>query len=103
MAHQFTQGNHLQLGPVLCHVHRQLSETYKRPSTTETLKTIKQKPDESLWDNVKHICNARNTIPNIQDIEIIKILCDGVIDIKNVEEIAMKKLKTMVDLLAIAD
>jgi hypothetical protein len=52
---------------------------------------------------VKHICNARNTIPNIQDIEIIKILCDGVIDIKNIEEIAMKKLKTMVDLLAIAD
>jgi hypothetical protein len=45
--------------------------TYERPSTTETLKTIKQKHDESLYDYVKYICNARNDIPYIQDIEII--------------------------------
>jgi hypothetical protein len=45
--------------------------TYERPSTTETLKTIKQKHDESIRDYVKHFCNTRNTIPSIQDIEII--------------------------------
>jgi hypothetical protein len=36
--------------------------TYERPSTAETLKTIKQKHDESLWDYVKYFYNARNTI-----------------------------------------
>jgi hypothetical protein len=39
--------------------------TYERPSTVETLKTIKQKDDESLCDYVKHFCNARNGIPHI--------------------------------------
>jgi hypothetical protein len=45
--------------------------TYERPSTVETLKTIKQKHDESLHDYVKCFCNVRNDIPYIQDIEII--------------------------------
>jgi hypothetical protein len=36
--------------------------TYERSATIETLKTIKQKHDESLWDYVKHFCNARNAI-----------------------------------------
>jgi hypothetical protein len=36
--------------------------TYKHPSTAETLKTIRQKHDESLRDYVKRFCNARNTI-----------------------------------------
>jgi hypothetical protein len=39
--------------------------TYECPSTAETLKTIKQKHDESLRDYVKHFCNVRNAIPNI--------------------------------------
>jgi hypothetical protein len=57
----------------------------------------------SLRDYVKHFYNARNTIPYIQDIEIINDFCDGVSDIKTVEEIAMKKLKTVADLLVVAD
>jgi hypothetical protein len=77
--------------------------TYERPSTAETLKTIKQKHDESLRDYVKHFCNARNGIPHIQDIEIINAFRDGVSDLKTVEEIAMKKPKTVSDLLAVAD
>jgi hypothetical protein len=76
---------------------------YEHPSTAETLKTIKQKHDESFWDYVKHFCNARNTISYIQDIEIINAFHDGVSDIKNMEEIAMKKPKTVADLLAVAD
>jgi hypothetical protein len=39
--------------------------TYKHPSTAQTLKTIKQKHDESLRDYVKCFCDARNTIPYI--------------------------------------
>jgi hypothetical protein len=39
--------------------------TYERPFTTETLKAIKQKHDESLRDYVKRFCNARNGIPHI--------------------------------------
>jgi hypothetical protein len=35
---------------------------YERPSTVETLKTIKQKHDESLWDYVKRFYNAKNAI-----------------------------------------
>jgi hypothetical protein len=77
--------------------------TYERPFTVETLKTIKQKHDESLRDYVKHFCNARNGIPHIQDIEIINAFHDGVSDLKTVEEIAMKKPKTVSDLLAVAD
>jgi hypothetical protein len=77
--------------------------TYERPSTVETLKTIKQKHDESLHDYVKRFCNARNSIPHIQDIEIIKAFRDGVNDVKTMEEIAMKKLKAVADLLAVAD
>jgi hypothetical protein len=77
--------------------------TYERPSTAETLKTIKQKHDESLRDYVKHFRNVRNVILHIQDIEIINAFCDGVSDIKNVEEIAMKKPKMVDDLLAGAD
>jgi hypothetical protein len=77
--------------------------TYERPSTAETLKTIKQKHDGSLHDYVKRFCNARNNIPYIQDIEIINAFRDGVSDLKTVEEIAMKKPKTVVDLLTVAD
>jgi hypothetical protein len=63
------------------------------------MKTIRQKHDESLWD----YCNVRNAIPYIQDIKIINAFRDGISDIKTVEEIAMKKPKTVTDLLAIAD
>jgi hypothetical protein len=52
---------------------------------------------------VKCFCNARNGIPYIQDIEIINAFRDGVSDIKTVEEIAMKKPKTVFDLLVVAD
>jgi hypothetical protein len=55
--------------------------TYERSFTTETLKTIRQKHDEGLWDYVKCFCNA---IPYIQDIKIINAFCDGVNDIKTV-------------------
>jgi hypothetical protein len=82
---------------------RNFQGTYERPSTVETLKTIKQKHDESLHDYVKRFCNARNVIPHIQDIKIINAFCDGVSDVKTVEEIAMKKPKMVADLLAVAD
>jgi hypothetical protein len=78
-------------------------DTYERPSTVATLKTTKQKYDENLRDCVKYFCNARNKIPHIQDIEIINAFRDGVSDIKTVEEIAMKKPKTVADLLAVTD
>jgi hypothetical protein len=82
---------------------RNFQGTYERPSTAETLKTIKQKHDESLRDYVKHFCNAKNGILHIQDIEIINAFRDGVSDVKNVLEIAMKKPKMVADLLAVAD
>jgi hypothetical protein len=75
--------------------------TYEHPSTTETLKTIKQKYDVSLQDYVKYFYNTRNAIPYIQDIEIINAYHDGVSDLKTMEEITMKKPKTVTDLLAI--
>jgi hypothetical protein len=75
--------------------------TYEHPSTTETLKTIKQKYDVILQDYVKHFCNTRNAIPYIQDIEIINAYHNGVSDLKTMEEITMKKPKTVADLLAI--
>jgi hypothetical protein len=56
---------------------RNFQGTYERPSTIETLNTIKQKHDESLWNYVKYFCNARNAIPNIQDIEMINAFHDG--------------------------
>jgi hypothetical protein len=52
---------------------------------------------------VKHFCNNRNAIPYIQDIEFISVVRNRVSDIKTVEEITMKKLKTMANLLAVAD
>jgi hypothetical protein len=52
---------------------------------------------------VKCFYNTRNAIPNIQNIEIINTFWDGVSDIKTVEEITMKKPKTVADLLAVAD
>jgi hypothetical protein len=75
--------------------------TYEHPSTAETLKTIRQKQDESLWDYVKCFYNARNAISYIQDIEIINSFRDGVSDIKTVEEIIMKKPKIVTDLNAV--
>jgi hypothetical protein len=52
---------------------------------------------------VKCFYNARNTIPNIEDIEIINTFHDGVTDIKIVEEITKKKPKIMDDLLVVAN
>jgi hypothetical protein len=46
-----------------------------------------------------HFCNARNSILNILDIEIFNAFRNGVIDIKTVEEITMKKTKMLADLL----
>jgi hypothetical protein len=82
---------------------RNIQGTYERPSIAETLKTIRQKDDESLWDYVKHFCNARNAIPYIHHIEIINTFHNGVSDIKTMEEIATKKPKTVADLLAVVD
>jgi hypothetical protein len=65
--------------------------------------TIKQKHDENLQDYVKHFWNTRNDIPYIQDIRIINAFHDGVSDIKTVEKIAMKKPKTVTDLLTVTD
>jgi hypothetical protein len=86
-----------------CMFIRNFHSTYEHPSTAETLKTIKQKHDESLWDYVKYFCNARNTIPYIQDIEITNAFHNGVNDMKIVEEIAKKKPKMLADLLTFAD
>jgi hypothetical protein len=69
----------------------------------QSLKSIRQKQDESLQDYVKRFCNARNAIPYIQDIEFISVIRNRVSDIKTVEEITMKKLKTVANLLAVAD
>jgi hypothetical protein len=77
--------------------------TYECPSTAETLETIRQKHDESLQDYVKYFCNTRNAIPYIQDIKIINAFHDEVSDIKTVEEITMKKSKTVADLLVVTD
>jgi predicted nicotinamide N-methyase len=52
---------------------------------------------------VKHFCNVRNAIPYIQDIEINNAFHDGVSDIKTIEEIAMKKSKTVADLFVVSD
>jgi fructose 1,6-bisphosphatase len=52
---------------------------------------------------VKYFHNAKNVISYIQDIKIINVFHDEVSDIKIVEEIVMKKPKTMADLLAVAD
>jgi hypothetical protein len=52
---------------------------------------------------VKHFCNAKIAIPYIHGNEIINAFHDGVSDIKTMEEIAMKKPKKVVDLLAIVD
>jgi hypothetical protein len=81
---------------------RNFQDTYERSSITETLKTIKQKHGENLWDYVKYFCNTRNAIPNIQDIEIVNAFRDGVTDIKTVEEITMTKPKIVTNLLTIA-
>jgi hypothetical protein len=52
---------------------------------------------------VKHFCNVGNVIPYIQEIEIINAFCDGVSNIKTMEEITLKKPKMVVDLLTVAD
>jgi hypothetical protein len=77
--------------------------TYECPSTAKTLKTIKQKHDESLWDYIKCFYNARNAIPYIKDIKIINPFHGRVSDIKTMEEIAMKKSRIVVDLLVVTD
>jgi hypothetical protein len=68
--------------------------TYQQPSTSETLKTIKQKCNESLQDFMKCFCNSRSVIPKIQDIEIINVFRDDITNIKTVKEIVMKKPKS---------
>jgi hypothetical protein len=103
MAHNLPDAS-IQSWDQLCAMFiRNFQDTYERPSTAETLKTIKQRHDESLRDYVKRFCNAKNAIPHIQDIEIINAFRDGVNDMKTVEEIAMKKPKTVTDLLSVAD
>jgi hypothetical protein len=72
LAHQSTRGNRLQLGLAICAMFiGTFQGMYECPSTTETLETIKQEYDENLQNYMKHLCNARNAIMNIQDIEII--------------------------------
>jgi hypothetical protein len=78
-------------------------DTYEHPSIAETLKTTKQKPDESLWEYVKCFCKDRDTISYNEDIEIISTLCDKVSDIKTIEEIAMKKPRMVDDLPVVTD
>jgi hypothetical protein len=87
---------------MLCSLKTSKGRT-SRPATAEMLKTIKQKTDKSLHDFVKHFCNSRNVILHIQDIKIINTFHDSVTDLKTVEEIAIKKVKTMANLLIVID
>jgi hypothetical protein len=52
---------------------------------------------------VKRFCNVKSAIAYIQDIDIINAFRSGVSDIKTVEEIVMKKPKTVADLLVVTD
>jgi hypothetical protein len=52
---------------------------------------------------VKHFCITGNAILYNQDIEIINAFCEGVSDIKTVEEIIMKKPIMVGNLLAVTD
>jgi hypothetical protein len=52
---------------------------------------------------VKYLCNTRNAILYIQDIEIINAFHDGVNDIKTMREIVMKKPKKVANQLVVAD
>jgi hypothetical protein len=101
---KFKTGNIDRYWDQLCAMFiKNFQGTYEHPYIAETLNTIRQKHDESLRDYVKHFYNGRNDISYIQDIEIINAFRDVVSDIKTVEEIALKKPKTMVDLLTVAD
>jgi hypothetical protein len=82
------------LGTFRAHMSIQLLLRPSKPSSRSMM---------SLRDYIKHFCNARNVIPYIQDIEIINAFRNGISDIKTMEEIAMKKPKTVADLLAVAD
>jgi hypothetical protein len=74
------------MGLAMCHIHQKLLGHIQASVYYRDPKTIKQKHDESL-----------------QCIKIINVFHDGVIDIKTVEEIAMKKQKMVANLLAVAD
>jgi hypothetical protein len=76
--------------------------TYERSSIAKTPKTIKKKHDESLRDYMKHFCTVRDAIPYIKDIEVINAF-HRISDIKTMEEIAMKRPRTVVGLFVIAD
>jgi hypothetical protein len=103
MAHQSARGVIHFMGSAMCIFIGNFQGMYEHPSVAGTLKTIRQKHDENLRDYVKCFCNASNAILYIQDIEIINTFCDRVSDIKTVEEIAMKKLKTVADLLTVVN
>jgi hypothetical protein len=76
--------------------------TYEHPSIAKTPKTIKKKHDEILRDYMKHFCTVRDAIPYIKDIEVINAF-HRISDIKTMEEIAMKRPRTVAGLLVIAD
>jgi hypothetical protein len=53
--------------------------TYKCLPTAESLKTIRQKHDDSLWDYVKFFYNARNAILYIQELRSSMLSMTGLV------------------------
>ena len=93
------------------HTRKQLRDTFvgnfqgtwTRPPTSETLRQLKQKNDESLKDFVTWFCKVCIEIMEIDDIEVIIAFKDAVRYVKTIEMLALKKPKTVAKLLGIAE
>ena len=73
------------------------------PPTSETLRQLKQKHDESLKDFMTRFYKVRNEITEIEDIEVILAFKDAIRDVKTVEMVAERKPKTVAELLSVAE
>jgi hypothetical protein len=69
--------------------------------TSETLWTLKQKPDEILKDIATSFYNVRNEFPRIQYLEIIIGFKESVTNIKTIDTLMDKESKPIADLLTI--
>lgn len=69
----------------------------------KTLNNVHQKHKETLKEYVRQFCTIWNSIPHIQDIEVINAFREGVTDGPTVDRLALKKPKTVGQLLAIAN
>jgi hypothetical protein len=103
MAPSTPYGVSLFLVSLMPAIHQQFLGHLHTPGVEWDLASVVQKKGESLRDFIKHFCNKRNIIPEVNDKSIIMFFKKGFTDSSLIHKLVVKNPRTSKEMLVIAN